>query len=120
MGLGIPQGTQGQAEEAGTHLAVDIGQAGLGGLQEAARGIAGAAGSVSVGRGGLVSVPQDRFKETKQVQPQDPPPRYTIHRMPIKKVRESADHSEQKDPVPLQLEEAPTHPKQEMALRGGR
>lgn len=60
--------------------------------------------------------PQDRLKETKQVQPQDPLPRYTIHRTSVKKVRESADHSKQKDPVSLHLEEAPTHPEQEMAL----
>ena len=49
-----PQGTQGQAlVEAGAHLAVDIGQACLGGLQGTARGMVGTAGLASGGTGGL-------------------------------------------------------------------
>ena len=56
QGWASPGGTQGQAPEAGTHLAVDIGQAGLGGLQEAARRMAGGVVSASVGDRGLVSV----------------------------------------------------------------
>lgn len=46
------KGLRAKLVEAGAHLAVDIGQAGLDGLQGATRRMAGAAGSASGGRGG--------------------------------------------------------------------
>lgn len=72
MGAGHLQELRAKPVETGAHLAVDIGQAGLGELQGAARGVAGAAGSVSGGRRGLSVSPQDGLSGAKQVQPQDP------------------------------------------------
>ena len=48
-----PPGLRVKLAEAGAHLAVDIGQAGLGGLQAAASEMVGTAGLASGGRGGL-------------------------------------------------------------------
>ena len=56
---GTPVRLRAKPGEAGAHLAVDIGHAGLGGLQGAARGVARAAGLAS-GVGGLVSVPPEQ------------------------------------------------------------
>lgn len=46
-GQAPPRGLRAKPMEAVAHLAVDIGQAGLDGLQRAARGVAEAAGSAS-------------------------------------------------------------------------